>query len=73
MPHSAVVYVGTMICLSTHLTEDHPGTWLSRDEGIVKMQPYGSAVGRAVNTGKAFIYHKVPNFIDTQTEVSEKK
>lgn len=34
---------------------------------------HSSGVGRAVSTGKAVIYHSVPDVIDTRTEVGGKR
>ena len=39
------------------------------------MWPYGSSVGsvgRAVNTGKSVIYHKIPNIVNTNNVRSHK-
>ena len=46
----------------------YPDAWSSGDEGVVHMV-HSSGVGRAVSTGKAVIYHSVPDVIDTRTEV----
>ena len=34
---------------------------------------HSSGVGRAVSTGKAVIYHSVPDVIDTRTEVGGRR
>lgn len=72
LPSLATVHLGSKVCFTTHLTEDKPGWWSTEDEGIIRIQPE-TGVAVALSTGRAIIYHKIQDVIDTHTEIAVTK
>ena len=72
LPSLATVHLGSKICFTTHLTEDKPGWWTTGDKAVISIQPE-TGVATALATGRAVIYHKIEDVIDTHTEVSVSK
>ena len=72
LPSLATVHVGSNVCFTTHLTEDKPGWWTTGDGGVIRVQPE-TGVATAISTGRAVIYHKIENIIDTHTEITVSK
>ena len=48
---------------------EHPGNWNTGSEGVLELDS-STGVARAVSSGRAVIYHKVDDTVDTHTEVS---
>ncbi len=69
LPSLATVHLGSKVCFTTHLTEDKPGWWTTGDQGIIQVQPE-TGVGTALTTGRAVVYHKIRDVIDTHTEIT---
>ncbi len=72
LPSLATVHLGSKVCFTTHLTEDKPGWWTTGDQGIIQVQPE-TGVATALTTGRAVIYHKIYDVIDTHTEITVAK
>lgn len=72
LPSLATVHLGSRVCFTTHLTEDKPGWWSTGDQGIIRVQPE-TGVAIALSTGRAVIYHKIRDMIDTHTEITVAK
>ena len=72
LPSLATVHLGSLVCFSTHLTEDKPGWWSVGEEGVMTLQA-DSGVGRAVGVGRTVVYHKVEDITDTHTEITVAK
>ena len=49
---------------------DQPGWWTTGDHGLLHIQPE-TGVAIALSTGRAVVYHKIKDVIDTHTEVIE--
>ena len=69
LPSLANVHLGTKVCFTTHLTEDKPGWWSTEDEAIIRIQPE-TGVATVLSTGRAIVYHKIQDVIDTHTEIA---
>eukprot|EP00731_Ephydatia_muelleri_P025269 Em0017g352a len=67
IPSLANIHLGTKICFTTHLAEDQPGWWTTGDQGLLHIQPE-TGVAMALSTGRAVVYHKIKDIIDTHTE-----
>ena len=72
LPSLATVHLGSRVCFTTHLTEDKQGWWSTEDEGVIRIQPE-TGVAVAQSTGRAIIYHKIQDVIDTHTEIAVSK
>ena len=72
LPSLATVHLGSKICFTTHLTEDKPGRWSTGEKGVISIQSE-TGVATALSTGRAVIYHKIQDVIDTHTEVTVSK
>ncbi|KAL5479756.1 hypothetical protein EMCRGX_G023329 [Ephydatia muelleri] len=69
IPSLANIHLGTKICFTTHLAEDQPGWWTTGDQGLLHIQPE-TGVAMALSTGRAVVYHKIKDIIDTHTELT---
>ena len=72
LPSLATVPLGSLVCFSTHLTEDKPGWWSVGEDSVMQLEP-GTGVGRAVGVGTTVVYHKVKDTTDTHTEITVAK
>lgn len=72
LPSLATVHLGSLVCFSTHLTEDKPGSWSVGEEGVFHLFPE-TGVGRAVGVGRTVVYHKQKGAVDTHTEITVAK
>lgn len=72
LPSLANVHIGTKVCFTTHLTEDKPGWWSTEDDTVIHIQPE-TGVATVLSTGRAIIYHKIQDVIDTHTEIAISK
>lgn len=69
LPSLANVHIGTKVCFTTHLTEDKPGWWSTEDDTVIHIEPE-TGVATVLSTGRAIIYHKIQDVIDTHTEIA---
>lgn len=72
IPSLATIHLGSLVCFSTHLTEDKPGWWSAGEEGVMQLEA-GTGVGRALGVGRTVVYHKIEDTVDTHTEVTVAK
>ena len=77
LPSLATVHLGSLVCFSTHLTEDKPGWWSvggagEEGGGVMTLDPT-SGIGNATGVGRTVVYHKVEDTTDTHTEITVTK
>ena len=75
LPSLATVHLGSKICFATHLTSESGtdlGLWSAGDEGVIGIQSE-SGIAVAMSTGRAVVYHKKHNYVDTHTEITVSK
>lgn len=72
LPSLATVHLGSLVCFSTHLTEEKPGWWSVGEQGVMHLEP-STGVGRAMGVGRTVVYHKIEDTTDTHTEITVAK